>query len=60
MTIDDAIEGLQRQQNSKVAFGFRLHVEALQLGIEALKAVKESRNVGSVVTIPLLPGETKA
>ena len=32
--------------------------DALQLGIESLKRTQKSRQVGSLITSPLLPGET--
>jgi hypothetical protein len=59
MTIDEAIRIIQENaawldiESSKGLF------QALQLGIEALKAVKELRTDGCYKCPGLLPGETK-
>ena len=60
MTIDEAIKGIE---NVRVAFsprGDRHDWEALQLGVEALKRIKELRIPPYIDVGDSLPGETDA
>ncbi len=59
MTIDEAIKELQNWNSQTFETHFVTFSKAQQLGIEALKVIKGSRRVGSVIISPLLPGETE-
>jgi hypothetical protein len=59
MTIDEAINALQRQLNSKRAFNYKFHADSLALGIEALKYVQRDRIGLADFDIERLPGETE-
>ena len=51
----EILEGLPHTLNNDPDYEQR---EAIKLGAEALKIVVSSRQVGSVIITPLLPGET--
>ena len=59
MTIDEAIEELKGLPGPAFIIEGETAWEAAQLGIEALKRIKQSRESLPTVTLPLLPGETK-
>lgn len=59
MTIDEAIKRLTNQANSAWNEDKLKDADACQLGIEALKAWKYSRQTSSIAHFPLLLGETK-
>ncbi len=59
MTIDEAIDRLQRDLEDPGSVDYNDRAKAQQLGIEALKLVMKDRD-GSYHLLPLLlPGETK-
>ena len=57
MTIDKAIEILENEHRRTWGDGFPDIRDAVQLGIEALKATRSSRTNNCWSPIPLLPGE---
>ncbi len=57
MTIDEAIEIQTIHNDHNPDFTDAQRREAHQLGIEALKRIKQSRESLPTVTLPLLPGE---
>ena len=59
MTIDEAIDSLEHILASHGGLYSRKGEAALQLGIEALKYVKTSRDPSGVPPYSLLPGETE-
>lgn len=59
MTIDEAIEILQVPGIPWSGEALENHYKARQLGIEALKAVQEARNLSGKLSVERLPGETK-
>jgi len=59
MTIDEAIEVLKTFHDKSACYLDATSANAFQLGIEALKVIRGSRQVGSVIIAPLLPGETE-
>jgi len=59
MKIDKAIEILETLGTDVQNITSSDYLEAEKLGIEALKVIKGSRGVRSVIIAPLLPGETK-
>jgi hypothetical protein len=59
MTIDDAIRILESRVSSPFMRANPKSRDAMQLGIEALKVIRQSRAVGSYTICPLLPGETE-
>ena len=59
MTLDEAIKTLTNDLADNI-FNHGTKLErAAQLGIEALKRLRELREVGSMSSGPLLPGETE-
>jgi hypothetical protein len=58
MTIDEAIEEIQRELVYGEGSGTLKWEEALKLGIEALKVIKNHRAAWPTGPHPLLPGET--
>ena len=59
MTIDEAIEYLETEEDIFIKKGFEHRAMAQRLGIEALKRVRNERiNPGAYRDLPL-PGETK-
>ncbi len=58
MTIDKAISTLQEWIPELIAAGYREHIPAIRLGIEALRAVGESRWTTATSLTNILPGET--
>jgi hypothetical protein len=59
MTLDKAIEILNRVEPDSRPFGYEEEKEAIRLGIEALKKIKEQRNLDGWLGTLELPGETK-
>ena len=59
MTIDDAIRILDPEHDRGIFTSQEEYDQAKRLGIEALKAWKEHRGSGSLMSPLLLPGETK-
>jgi hypothetical protein len=59
MTIDEAIKELKTNPGIEVFVVDPLAAKAIQLGIEALKRIKEYRNRADVRRSFLLPGETE-
>jgi len=60
MTLDEAIERNTDLCGSPHMKGMDKSIEAVRLGIEALKSVQNSRRIGwATVGPPLLPGETE-
>ncbi len=59
MTLDKAIDQLARGMTKSRSTNNKLLREALGLGIEALKRIKEERQPYTDVTFTLLPGETE-
>jgi len=59
MTLDKAIEILTLSSTEPQLYRGEVEREAQKLGIEALKAWKEHRGTGSLMSPLLLPGETK-
>jgi len=59
MTIDEAIEILMKQRYSFPTEEMRVINNALNLGTEALKAIKLTRGDSSLGRIVLLAGETE-
>lgn len=59
MTIDEAIKQLNLEARDRLGYCDYARFRAIQLGIEALKVIKRSRRVGSVIISPLLLGETE-
>lgn len=58
MNIDKAIEILESEVECWVLHPMASYPKAFKLGIEALKAWKEHRGTGSLMSPLLLPGET--
>lgn len=59
MTIDEAIEGLSDLLTDGPYWPPEKRIEAVKLGIEALKRIKEQRIGWSPIDYYLLPGETQ-
>lgn len=59
MTLDEAIADLSIQLEVKRRLGKNREADAIKLGIEALKAVKQARDIAYSVPAHYLPGETK-
>ena len=59
MKIDKAIKVLQRSASDGIPRGETAFNDAVKLGIEALKRVKEARVKVYFTSRTLLPGETK-
>ncbi|MBA7553559.1 hypothetical protein ES705_46152 [subsurface metagenome] len=59
MKITKAIEILTDLKDAGIDAGHYDAEDAIQLSIEALKRIKQSRESLPTVTLPLLPGETK-
>ena len=60
MTIDEAMTDLSIQLEVKHSLGKNYQAEAIKLGIEALKCIKQVREATGVSAIEFdLPGETK-
>ena len=59
MTIDEAIKILERWKGARLSVGYFDDVRAFQLGIEALKRLKEQRVLEACERNYLLPGETE-
>jgi hypothetical protein len=59
ITIEKAIEKLEEQKRGKEVTGATGYAKSLQLGIEALKRVKENRETIPAKHTWLLPGETE-
>ncbi len=59
MTIDEAIKIKQKYQYILQDASLPELIEADNLGIEALKAIRGDRNFGEPFFTKLLPGETK-
>ena len=58
MKINEAIEILMEEQKHHHSLSTERISKAILLGIQALKVIKGTREVGSVIISPLLPGET--
>lgn len=59
MTIDDAIENLQRIDTPLSQALYPKDIYAIRLGIEALKREQINREEGVYLRVELLPGETE-
>ena len=59
MTLDAAIERNQTTKNELLRDGFPARATAIQLGIEALKRIKDSRHGMTKIFQSFLPGETE-
>ncbi len=59
MTIDDAIAILEQEYELAKVYNEHLGKPAIKLGIEALKAIQETKWLGILHKDYLLPGETK-
>lgn len=59
MTIDEAIEILTIHNDHNPNFTDADRRDAHELGIEALKQIKQIRAYAKELYLPLLPGETK-
>ena len=59
MTIDEAIEIITLYLQHSEQWGHHNLDDALQLGVEALKRIKESRLLSCQVASEKLPGETE-
>ena len=59
MTIDKAIVDLSIQLAVKQRLEWNYQRDALRLGIEALKRIKECRSADHLIREDLLPGETE-
>ena len=59
MTIDKAIEILEDYYNRLPRGVNDDYVDAIKLGIEALKSIKATREAYNETIWPLLPGETQ-
>jgi len=59
MTLDKAIEILNRVEPDSRPFDYEEEKEAIRLGIEALKAWKERRENYPMLNTYRLPGETE-
>ena len=59
MTLNDAINGLKGEQSWREGLKQYLRAESMRLGIEALKWIKEERELQGILYPGLLPGETK-
>ena len=57
MTIDEAIRILKADKSDEVATEMEDIDGALQLGIEALKRLKQNRTLHFIPSLKLLPGE---
>jgi len=58
MTLDKAIEILNRVEPDSRPFDYEEEKEAIRLGIEALKRIQECRLADYMIKEDLLPGET--
>ena len=59
MDIDKAIKELEEYNGATFEARFITFSQALQLGIEALEAIKEYRRLPFYSSLKLLPGETE-
>jgi len=59
MTLDEAIEILNRVEPDSRPFDYEEEKEAIRLGMEALKAWKERRENYPMLNTYRLPGETE-
>ena len=59
MTIDDAITILAKEPGNVRGLGMQVRIDALKLGIEALKRVQDLRKERGMNSCYLLPGETE-
>ena len=59
MTLDKAIEILNRVEPDSRPFDYEEEKEAIRLGIEAIRRIKDARTDEVEVEKGLLPGETK-
>jgi len=59
MTLDKAIEILNRVEPDSRPFDYEEEKEAIRLGIEAMRRIKDARTDEVEVEKGLLPGETK-
>lgn len=59
MTIDKAIKSLIKELSMIYGIGTQKRIDAVKLGIEALKYLKARRAGSHVLPYHLLPGETK-
>ncbi|MBA7563699.1 hypothetical protein ES708_05535 [subsurface metagenome] len=59
MTIDEAIKHLEMYRHDHHSYPTDIMGKAEQLGIEALRQIKQIRAYAKELYLPLLPGETK-
>lgn len=59
MTIDEALETLQNEQRRNYTEKESTIYKARELGIEALKRIKECRLADNMIAEDYLPGETE-
>lgn len=59
MTIDEAIKLQQELIESLPEIGFQKYIKSTNLGIEALKRVKDYHRLYIHVCFPAMPGETE-
>jgi len=59
MTLDEAIEILNRVEPDSRPFNYEEEKEAIRLGMEALKRVRDCRHDWNLVMTTRLPGETE-
>ena len=58
MTIDEAIDNLQKTLRDEESVPYEKWVKSTELGIEALREIKDLREDRNEPYIDLLPGET--
>ena len=59
ITIDEAIKVLEQYRQEHHSYPTDIVGKAEQLGVEALKRIKDYRKRSSTFATPLLPGETE-
>jgi len=59
MTIDEAIKYLTKELGNVRGLGMQVRIDAIRLGIEALKETKRYRELKVGFYADLLPGETE-
>ena len=59
MTLDEGIKLLEKYRHDHHSYPTDIMGKAEQLGIEALKRIKDYRKRSSTFATPLLPGETE-
>ncbi len=59
MTLDESIKLLEKYRHDHHSYPTDIMGKAEQLGIEALKRIKDYRKRSSTFATPLLPGETE-